>query len=200
MKTTDETALKMGTYTPGHARRKMLMFLFGLFLFTLGFCQLYSPLRLLFFGGRAWAETTDIVKTKTGLPDLVLRSDAQIQTNLEPRDRSYIFWNEFAFQTADGRVVNVRATVGSQLKPLYTLVDSDGLPTSELVCYDPRNPEHIIFPKVISTWFAPGMMAFIGLLATIIGSKLFFWANKPIELPHIPSAATPSAEPPEEQG
>ena len=185
-----------GFYTPGHAKQKALMILFCLGLFVLGIWQLWTPFRLLAFGERARAEATCVTKTKEGLPDLILKDDLQIQANLEPRDRSYVFWNEFSFHTADGREVNVRATVGSQLKPLYSLLDADGLPTTDLVCYDPRDPKTVVFPRIISTWFAPGALAFLGLLGVAIGSFLLYWANKPIELPHIPSAVTPPEDPP----
>jgi hypothetical protein len=180
-----------GTYTPGYARQKMLMILWGLVLFSLGLWQLHTPLRLLCFGERARAEATCVVKVKEGLPDLVLRDDAQIQANLETHDRSYVFWNEFAFRTTDQRVVDVREPVGGQLKPLFPLLDPDGLPTTALIFYDPRDPRMVVFPLIIGTWFAGGVMTFVGLLAVFIGSVLLYWANKPIELPHIPSAATP---------
>jgi hypothetical protein len=197
MNTPDTTSTPPGTYTPGHARQKALVILFGLILFTLGTWQLWPPLRLLAFGQRAKAEAIYVIKAKEGLPDLILHDDAQVQANLEPRDRSYVFWNEFSFTTADGREVNVRATVGSQLKPIYPLLDADGLPTIDLVCYDPKNPNTVVFPMIISTWFAPGMLVFIGFLATLIGSVLLYWANKPIELPHIPTAPAPTVAPPD---
>jgi hypothetical protein len=185
-----------GTYIPGYARLKALMILFGLIVFALGVWQLKTPIRLVVFGERTRAEATDVIKAKAGLPDLILKDDPQIQANLEPRDRGYVFWNEFNFTTTDGRMMNVRATVGSQLKPLYPLLDSDGLPTTDLVYYDPKHPEIVVFPDIISTWFAPGVLVIVGFLAVLIGSFLLYWANKPIELPHIPSAATPTAEPP----
>jgi hypothetical protein len=194
MNVTDQATTPPLTYTPGLARLKALMILFGLILFLFGVWQLRTPFRLLAFGERTEAEATVVIKTKEGLPDLVLHDDAQIQANLETRDRSYFFWNEFSFHTADGRMVNVRATVGSQLKPLYPLLDTDGLPTTDLIYYDPKHPETVVFPDIISTWFAPGALIFIGFLATLIGSFLLYWANKPIELPHLPPQA-PTGEP-----
>jgi len=140
---------------------------------------------LIAFGRHAKAEVTAVTKTKEGLPDLVLSDDLQIQSKLEPHDRSYVFWNEFRFHTADGRTVEVRAPIGSLLKPLYTLVDADGLPTTDLVCYDPSQPHNVVFPLVVSTWFAPGVLVFAGLVCIILGAFLFYWSKKPIELPHI---------------
>ena len=175
----------VATYTPGYAVMKMIMIGLGLALFSVGLTQLWMPLRLLAFGNRAMAEATTVTKIKPGIPDLILTDDPQIRASFEPRDRSYVFWNEFRFHTTDGRVVNVRATVGSHVKPLYPLVNADGLPTTDVIYYDAGRPEIVIFPLIISTWFASGAVMIGGLLAVLIGSVLLYWAKKPIELPHI---------------
>jgi hypothetical protein len=175
------------TYTPGYAGQKLLVVFFGLILFGLGAAQLSTPLRLLASGRRAVAEAVSVLKSKPGLPDLTLTNDLQIQASLEPRDRSYTFWNQFRFKTDRGGMVNVYAPIGSQLKPLYPLLDPDGLPTADVIYYDPANPETVVFPNLIGTWFVPGFLVTMGILCTIIGSFLFYWAGKPIALPHVPS-------------
>ncbi|SDT98940.1 hypothetical protein SAMN05444156_1285 [Verrucomicrobium sp. GAS474] len=174
-----------GTYTPGYARSKAVMIAVGLCIMGFGFSQLVLPLRLLAFGGRARAEAVAVVKEKEGLPPGVLRSDAEIAKQLEPRDRSYTFWNTFRFRTREGVVVEVRAPVGSQLKPLYALIDEEGLPTGDLVWYDKACPETVVFPLIVSTWFAPVMIVLGGALTVFVGSFLFYWANRPIALPRI---------------
>jgi hypothetical protein len=185
MSNPDQNAIQAGVYIPGHARAKAAMAIVGLLVFLLGLWQIKTPLRLLFFGQRTTAEAIDVVKSKEGLPDLILRDDLQVQANLETRDRSYIFWNDFRFTAADGRTMEIRAPVGSRLKPLYSLLDVDGLPTSDTIYYDPGHPETVVFPWIISTWFAPGALMVIGLLEALIGTVLLYWANRPIELPHI---------------
>jgi hypothetical protein len=175
-----------GVYIPGYARIKLLMIVAGMVPFLFGVSQLWTPLHLLAFGQRATAEVTGVIKTKAGVPDLDLTDSVQLSSHLETTDRSYIFWNEFRFETATGRVVELRAPVGSQLKPLYPLLDYDGFTTTSPVFYDPAHPEHVVFPLIISTWFFPGMFTFIGLLCMTIGSVLLYWANRPIELPHVP--------------
>lgn len=174
-------------YKPGHARRKLAMCVFGLSIMGFGLSQLWPSVRLVYFGAHATAEATRVIKTKNGLPDRIFNSDPQIQSAWETRDRSYTFWNEFRFSDADGRPVVLRCPVGSQLKPLYPLLDGDGLPTSQPVCYDPNHPESALFPNAFSTWFIPGVLTLIGLLCATIGAVLFRWANVPIRLPHIPS-------------
>ena len=158
----------------------------GFVVFALGFAQLWTPLRLTLFGLHAKAEAIRVVKEKPGLPPRVLADSMAVHAQLEPRDRSYLFWNEFRFLTREGKAVEVRANVGSQLKPLYPLVDADGLPTTDVVCYDPAKPENAIFPLIISTWLASGLLVLAGLGAMVIGSFLLYWANKPIELPLLP--------------
>ena len=185
MSTTQSTGKRPGFYTPGYSKFKALMVVWGLILFGFGLWQLAGPLKLLIFGARAEAEAVSVIKTKTGLPDVVLKDDLQIQANLEPRDRSYVFWNEFDFRTKDDREISVRAPVGSQGGPLYPLLDSDGLPTNDLVYYDPTNPSKVVFPWIVSTWFIPGMLTLIGLIGMLIGSTLFYWSSRPIEAPDI---------------
>jgi hypothetical protein len=105
--------------------------------------------------------------------------------NWEPHDRSYVFWNEFRFRSPDGRIIEIRAGGGSHVKPLYSLSDADGLPTTDWVLYDPDRPELAVFPLIISVWLAPCSLVFIGLSCAIIGAVLLYWARKPIQLPHV---------------
>jgi hypothetical protein len=149
---------------------------------------LRTPLWLLAFGTRATAEAVDVVKSKPGLPDLVLHTQAQLQVAVETHDRTYVFWNEFRLTTSTGRSIVVRAPAGSFLKPLYPLLDDDGLPTTDVVWYDPAHPEVATFPRMISVWFASGALLVIGFLALLIGSFLLAWASQPIVLPQLRDA------------
>ncbi len=177
-----------GRYIPGHALRKFAMILFGLALVTFGISQLWSPLRLFCVGGRETAEATQVIKTKPGFPDQFLTNDVEIRGKQEKSDRSYVFWNEFRFRTADGREVVVRSPIGSLSKPLYPLFDENGLPTRVRVWYDFQRPEVVAFPALFSTWFAPGVLVFLGVACATIGAFLFYWAGKPIELPGMAAA------------
>lgn len=191
MNALDHPAASPRTYTPGCVMQKRAMVAGGLLVLALGVWEGWGPVRLALFGVHTRAEAVRIVKEKPGLPPTILTDDVQVRAQLEPRDRGFVFWNEFRFHTTDGNAVAVRVNVGSQLKPLYTLTDTDGLPTTDLVCYDPADPRQAIFPLVISTWLAPAMLVFIGLATCIIGGVLLRWARRPIELPNIPSAEAP---------
>jgi hypothetical protein len=173
------------TYTPGYARMKLLVIVLGALVAAAGVSQMWQPLKLLVIGERATAEATHVVKTTPGMRDQIFHNDAEIHAHLETRDRGSTFWNEFRFTDARGREVNVRSTVGSQLKPLYPLIDEDGLPTTLPVHYHPARPELVSFPTLFSTWFVPGLMMLVGLGVMAAGAVLLYWSNKPIEMPHL---------------
>jgi hypothetical protein len=176
------------TYTPGYVTAKRALLAGGLLVAALGAWQLWTPLRLTLFGQRVLAEAVRVVKEKPGLPPLVLTDDAQVRAHLELRDRSFLFWNEFRFTTADGRAVEVRPNVASQLKPLYWLTDADGLPTTDVVYHDRVRPERVVFPLIISTWLAPAVLLVLGAGAAVIGGMLLYWARRPIPLPKLEPA------------
>jgi len=179
------TTSSVNTYTPGYPKCKLGMIAYGLALFIFGIWQIWTPLCLLAWGHRARAEAIAVVKAKSGFPDDILTTNTQIQAKLEPQDRSFVFWNEFRFRADNGQAIEVRAPIGSKLKPLYWLTDLDGLPTTDVVYYDLRQPKRVVFPLIISTWFAPGVFIIAGLVCFVIGGTLYYWARKPIELPHI---------------
>ncbi len=174
-------------YTPGARLRKLLMIILGLTIFVLSAGDLWPALRLVFFGTRATAEATRVIKSRPGSPDQIITDTAALTAATENEDRSYSFSNEFQFQTSDGHVVMARPSTSGLAKPLFPLIDEEGLPTETIVYYDAGHPEAAIFPNTMSTWFAPCVFAFLGLLCALIGSFLFYWADKPIELPHLPT-------------
>jgi hypothetical protein len=172
----------MTHYTPGYRGPKLAVVAFGLILFLYGLSELWTPLFLLIKGVPTTAEVTRVVKTKAGLPDQIFVDDLHVRAAEEKRDRSYLFWNEFLFHSANGMEHVVRLSIGSQLKPLYPLLDEDGLPTTVQIYYDPQNPSTICIPTVLSTWFAPGMIAFMGLVGMLFGLTLLHGAGRRIEI------------------
>ena len=174
-------------YIPGYRWSKAAMTIAGIAMLAFGAAQLWPLLRLALFGTHANAEAAWVVKTKEGLPPVILHTDAEIQAQREPRDRSYVFWNEFRYTTEDGRSVTVRPAAGSKTGPLYPLLDADGLPSTVPIFYDPANPANVAFPFIVSTWLTPAVILLAGIFATVIGAILFYYATTPIELPHIPT-------------
>lgn len=202
----DDQPSNGGYYTPGYRKSKLLMAIVGMAILGCGVSLLWTPLSLLFHGEPAMAEATRVLKTKPGQPDTVFISDTEIKKAEETRDRSYVFVNEFAFHTKDGELVTVRYPGGAHPKPIFKLLDKDGLPTTLTVRYDPQEPQKVVFPVVINSldtmtsdmetvggFFLPGAVVMLGLFTTIIGSMLFYRSNKPIEMPYI--APPPTVKP-----
>ena len=169
-------------YAPQHVKRKVGMVIVGLFIFAYGLSELWSPLSLLLEGKSVLGEATRVVKTKPGLPDQVFTDEIELKAAEEESDRSYLFWNEFHFATADHKDRIVRYDIGSQLKPIFPLLDDDGLPTTAQIYYDPQDPTRICIPIVISTWFAPGLITFMGAVCIVFGCLILYWARHKIEL------------------
>ena len=186
-------------YVPGYAGWKLALCACGVAAFCFGSWLLWPPLHLLIFGRHSQAVALYVVETKAGRPDLVLHNDADIQAHLGTQDDSGIFWNEFSLTADDGSVITVRDNVGSRLRPLYPLVDTEGLPTTATVCYDPRQPRSVIFPGEISTWLMPAVLTLAGLACAVISATLFYWANKPIELPVITASFAAIASSPDQE-
>lgn len=166
------------------------MVAFGLAVLSFGIIQISTPARLVLFGDRATAQATRVIKSKPGQPDVILTNNLQLQAAAETADRSYIFRNEFQFQTADGRQITVTLPIQSLLRPIYSITDEDGLATTVPICYDQRQPENVVYPSVISTWFMPAVLVVCGILCSTIGAVLLYWANKPIEHPLAASLKT----------
>lgn len=174
-----------GTYTPGYVGAKLTMTIAGIVVFCLGIAQLWTPIELVLTGTHASAEAVFVSKEKAGLAPVILCTDAEIAAGVEPSDRSYIFWNVYTIQRDDNALLQIRSNVGSRVRPLHVLFDEIGLPVSQLICYDPEDPNRAILPWNISTWLSGSLIALAGLLCAGIGGTLLYWAKKPIDLPHI---------------
>ena len=85
-------------YVPGHARWKLALCLCGLALFGVGCELVWTPLALFIFGGRAQAVAVGIVESRPGLPDAPVKGDGDASPG-----SGAIFWDEFAFQTAENQ-------------------------------------------------------------------------------------------------
>ena len=178
------------TYTPGYVPHKIGMVLICLLVLALGVAGLFPALQLVMFGQRADAEVTAIVRTQEGRPDLTLTRDADWKPAEEQRDRSSVFWDIYRFTPPGAAAVTFRGPVGSLFRPLQSLLDADGLPTVVLIYYDPKNPQRVLLPLELSTWFFPATVTFFGFLGTGTGLLLLYYARKPIVLPHIFDASS----------
>ncbi|MFZ4776343.1 MAG: hypothetical protein ACOYM3_13305 [Terrimicrobiaceae bacterium] len=175
-----------GTYTPGYSWAKLAYIAAGLALLAASSLELVPNLTLLLTGERASAESVAVIKQQIGTGnERVLSTEKEVDSAMETRDRSFVFWNEYRFTGLSGATHTFRAPSGGILKPPKPLLDRSGLPTSVLICYNPKSPEKVMLPLEQSTWFFSGGLALWGLVAILYGSLFFIRARTPIPLPHI---------------
>jgi hypothetical protein len=176
-------------YVPGYAGAKTIFILLGLLLLGLSLDKLRPAWDLALHGGRALAEAECIVRTEPDGSQEIFTTDdtllAAIKAGEGSRDRRSVYWVEYRFTTADGRQIHARSPLGQHVKPLQPLRDQDGFPSSSWIWYQQGDPEQILLPLQMGTWYLPGMLALFGSLAVIIGSLLRWSAKRPIEMPDL---------------
>ena len=174
------------TYTPGYLIPKVLLALVGLAIMGVALRQAWPDLRLLVVGRPAEAVAVSVMVGKPGQPDLILKSQAELNAKMKAianaKDYSWTFYNEFSFDTKDGQELTFRRLVGCKLKPSMPLLDDNGLPTTAKLLYDAQDPTHPVLPLEYSTWLAPALAAILGLIAFGFGTILAWFARKPIML------------------
>jgi hypothetical protein len=176
-------------YTPGYVPAKIGIICLGLVFITLGMVQLGPKLTLFVKGNPAQAVATRIAKEKIGGERVWFEHDADVLAAKENYDRSFVFWNEYAFSLPDSTVKAFVAPAGKQLEPVHMILDKDGLPHVARIWYDPDNPDRVMLPFVWSTWFLPGLLTLFGLIGISIGGCLLYHARKPIAMPLLPPEA-----------
>ena len=173
-------------YTPGFVLHKIGFLLISLVLFFLGAVRLVPDLTLLATGNRELAEVLRIIKIGQGVPEERISQDDQWRSVEYLRDRSSTYWNEFSFQPAEGGApVAFRSAFGSHFRPLNPLLDTDGLPTTRWVYYDPPDPTRILEPFELRNWFLPLALTILGLSGSAIAGMLLFYARRPIPVPFV---------------
>ncbi len=182
--------VKHTLYVPGYRLAKLGLAILGLVLIALSFDKFGPLLKMAMTGGAAKAEVEQIVRIDGSNQAMVFTSDGDIQAAVkkgeETRDHESVWYVDYRFTTSDGKVMEkVRSPLGQHVKPLQPLKDSDGLPSTARIWYDRDNPMRIAMPLMFGTWFMPGMLALFGVLGTFMGLMLWWYANKPIEMPDL---------------
>jgi Na+/melibiose symporter-like transporter len=181
------TSQSYGTYTPGYFWPKLGVMLVGCGLLVYAGHELWTPARLLLTGRRTQAEAVRVIKSR-GAETLSFTDDTLARAAEEKRDRTWRFFTEFQFLTENHHEQKVLLPFAQRLKPLFSLLDEDGLPSPAMVWYDPARPQTVVFPATFATWFVPLMITLFGLFNTYIGAMMAWHANRPIELPPPPAA------------
>jgi Na+/melibiose symporter-like transporter len=176
-------------YTPGYIPQKIGIVIMGFVFMGLGFVQLGPDLRLILSGEAAQAVATRVAKERIGGEQEWFDLDAEVLQAEEKYDRSYVFWNEYAFEPVNGERVYFTAPSGKQLSPVQYILDGDGLPNVVRIWYDPTNPEEVVLPFFWSTRFLPGLLILFGAIGIGLGSTLLYYSRKPIAMPLLPPEA-----------
>lgn len=176
-------------YVPGYIPHKIGIVILGCVFVVLGMIQMGPDLNILLTGDTAQAVATRIAKERIGGERQWFARDAEVMEAEEAYDRSYVFWNEYAFQLPNGTRHRFLARAGKQLSPVQTILDEDGLPNVVQLWYDPDNPDQIVLPYFWSTWFLPGILSLAGLIGIGLGATLLLFARKRVSIPLLPPAA-----------
>jgi len=184
------------TYTPGYLMPKLLLTASGLLLTIVAVAQAWPSLRLLAYGQRGDAVAVAVIAHKVGLPEIEFKTQAELTAKLDEvtasKDYGWTFYNQFAFEPREGQQVTFRRDVGCKLRPTLPLLDDTGLPTAAPIRYDASHPELAILPYEYSTWFAPVLTGLLGLMTTLTGAILAWYARKPIILQSSAPAEAPA--------
>lgn len=178
-------------YTPGCIPQKIFMLGCGVVLIVAGLVEGLPAIKLGLRGNTTQATAVDVIKERPGGEPIALTTNAEIMNAEERIDRSFVFWNRFEYLDDAGKIHQFRAPVGMQLKPAFKILDEEGLPTAVTVWYNPKDPDQVVIPFLISTWFISGLLFIFGLITAIFACLLLYYARKPIALPYIkPDEAT----------
>lgn len=178
------------TYMPGYLIPKLLFAAAGLITVLLAFQQAWPHLRLLAMGESVEAVAISVRVVKPGQPGLVIHSQAELDAKMKEvrnaKDYHWTFYNDYLFETKDGRELTFSREVGCKLKPSMPLIDASGLPATAKLLYDPADPSIAVLPKEFSSWFVPGLIGLFGLIAFWVGATLAWFARKPIGVTDSP--------------
>jgi hypothetical protein len=182
----DGPTTTLRTYTPGYLVPKLLFAAAGLFTLLIAVEQSWQQLRLLAIGQEAQAVAVSVRVVKPGQPEQILSNQAELEAKTtavrNAKDYHWTFYNDYRFETKQGREVAFQRAVGCKLKPSMPLIDESGLPATAKLLYDPADPSIVVLPNEFSSWFVPGLVGFFGLMAFFVGLTLAWFARKPIPI------------------
>jgi len=195
--TSPENEIGVETYTPGYFLPKLMLVALGLLITGLALVQAWPDVKLLIKGEHAQGSVVAVIIEKQGLPEIILKTQAELiaktQDVLATKDYGWTFYDEFAFDASDGKQVTFRRDVGCKLRPALPFLDDFGLPTTATLRYDQSNPSLAMLPLEYSTWFVPALIGLLGIMTTLTGAILAWYAHKPIVLHSTESLNIPAA-------
>lgn len=164
----------MHTYTPGYARAKEVVLIFGILITLLGFWQCYPALHALTSGHTAYATVISVVKVKPGYADEVY-STTQIIPDEENRSANFRYRIEYA--DAIGVLHTTFLNLVTNQKASFKVSES------VRIAYLPGKPDYVFATFDFGTWVAGGLFCLFGLALSATFALLRYYANHPIALP-----------------
>lgn len=139
------------------------------------------PIGLLLLVGAAWS----VWSTKAWIARAVEVQGSVIEMVRvrDSEDKGYLFTPIVRFQTADGRTVEFQSGLRTN-PPAYRT----GQTVS--VLYDPDVPESTAIRGVLSLWFMPIILSFIGSIFLAVGAAMIVLSNKVSRAFNEPSRLT----------
>ena len=172
-------------YIPGYILQKIGFVVLNVLIVTIAFVDIIPKLWIIGFGEMRRAEVVAMVKTLSDESSTEYRNDAEAKAVMDEDDYSSKYHNILSFRLASGERHEVRMPTGSRHSPPYNILDISGLPTIVLIAYSPRNPDRIVLPARLGTWFFPVIIVMFGLSAGVVSILYLMNATKPIQVPNL---------------
>ena len=172
-------------YIPGYILQKIGFIVFTAFVVGISLVDMVPKLWMMGFGEMTRAEVVAVIKTLPDETETVFTNDAEATAASDEDDYASVYHNILRFRLESGEEHEVRMPTGSRHSAPYDILDSSGLPTIVPLAYSPRNPDRMVLPARLGTWFFPVIICMFGVAGGFV-AVLFLWnATTPIQVPHL---------------
>jgi hypothetical protein len=172
-------------YIPGYILQKVGFLLFTAAVVGIALLDMGPKLWMMGFGEMTRAEVTAVIKTLPDETQFVFTNDAEATAAIDEDDYASTYHNILSFRLASGQMQEVRMPTGSRHSPPYDILDNSGLPTIVPIAYSPQNPERIVLPARLGTWFFPVIILMFGTAGAFVALLFLLKAATPIQVPHL---------------
>jgi MFS family permease len=170
-------------YVPGHLPWKIAFLAFSIVILGAGIWILLPKLAIVASGSLVQARVEAVTYQDGNGEKVIFESATSVREFLSKEKKNGIFHLKCVAEMPDGSLVRFTPSNARTQKPLLDIVDEDGLPSTLMACIPARAPASAILPFEIGTWFMPGLVVFLGAIATVLAAFLVQSALQPIALP-----------------
>jgi hypothetical protein len=172
-------------YIPGYILQKVGFAIFTGLIVALSLLDMVPKLWAMGFGEMTRAEVVAVIKTLPDETELLFTNDAEATAASDDQDYASKYHNILSFRLKSGETHEVRMPTGSRLSPPYDILDGSGLPTIVPIAYYPDNPDRIVLPARLGTWFFPVIIFLFGAAGGLVAVLYLIKATTPIQVPHL---------------